>query len=128
MTIEIRTGFNLNGTVKYEKSFLNDKPCGTWKFYFEDGKIQEEVSYDEQGLMTGVWKLWHPNNVLFTESSFKDGERHGMTREWYENGKIQHEANYENGEIKGIARNWSEKGTLLSEKFYYGIKNDNDYV
>jgi antitoxin component YwqK of YwqJK toxin-antitoxin module len=127
MTIEVRTGFSSNGSVKYEKLFLNDKPWGTWKFYFEDGKIQEEVNYDDQGLMDGVWKVWYPNGTLFIESYFKNGERNGMTREWYDNGKIQHESNYENGEIKGVARNWSEKGTLLSEKFYNGIKNDTSF-
>jgi antitoxin component YwqK of YwqJK toxin-antitoxin module len=127
MTIEVRTGFNSNGSVKYEKLFLNDKPYGTWKFYFEDGKIQEEVTYDEHGLMCGVWKLWHPNNVLSIESYFKNGERHGITREWHESGNVQYEANYEKGEIKGIARTWSEKGTLLSEKFYHGIKNEKEF-
>jgi antitoxin component YwqK of YwqJK toxin-antitoxin module len=128
MTVEVRTGFAIDGSVKYEKLFFNDKPYGTWKFYFEDGKLQEEINYDEKGLMTGMWKLWYSNGILFTESSFKNGEQYGVTRTWYRDGKIQHEANYENGEIKGIARNWSEKGTLLSEKFYYGIKNDSDHV
>lgn len=123
MSLEIRTGVFPSGYIEYEKLFMDDKPYGTWKYYFDNNRLKEEFNYDNKGLLTGVYRKWYPNKILFSESTFKDDLYHGITREWYENGNISYEANYEEGEIKGTVRRWSEKGTLLSEKFYYGIEN-----
>jgi antitoxin component YwqK of YwqJK toxin-antitoxin module len=124
MVLEVRIGMFPSGSVKYERMFLNDKPYGIWKEYYEDGKFLEQLEYDNKGKLNGILKKWHPNGHLFSEYSFKDGAHHGMSREWYDNGNIAYEANYEEGEIKGTAKSWSKNGTLLTEKFYYGIKNE----
>lgn len=124
MILEARTAFFPNGQIKHEKLFLDDKPYGTWKFFFENGRLQEECNYNEKGLLIGIYRKWYPSGNLLTEITFKNDLHHGIVREWYENGNISYEANYEEGEIKGTARKWTEKGTMLVEKFYYGIKND----
>jgi antitoxin component YwqK of YwqJK toxin-antitoxin module len=59
MNLEIRTGLFQNGNVKYEKMFLDDKPYGTWRIYYENGKMAEEFYYDNNGKLNGLFRKWH---------------------------------------------------------------------
>jgi antitoxin component YwqK of YwqJK toxin-antitoxin module len=123
MAIEVRTGFFPNGNINYEKMFLNNKPYGTWRVYFEKGGLYEEFSYDNKGFLNGIYRKWYPNGIIFSEITFKNNLHHGITREWHENGNILYEANFEEGEFKGTVRHWTEKGSLLTEKFYHCVGN-----
>lgn len=52
-----------NSVVAIEGQYDQDTPSGTWKEYYENGKLKELYSY-ESGLWHGVYEKYYPNGTL----------------------------------------------------------------
>lgn len=48
--------YHPNGQLKWEVSFVQDVPYGTWKFYYPDGKPLLELVYDAQEML--IYNFW----------------------------------------------------------------------
>ena len=57
------------------------------------------------GKLVGPFKTYHENGQLQSEGTFKDdGINHGLTRTYYENGQLQYEVMYKDGEIIDVIK------------------------
>lgn len=52
------------------------------------------------------------------DSSYLDGQPHGMQVRYYENGKPALEATFDNGRLSGIKSRWWENGMLREEEYW----------
>lgn len=60
---------------------------------------------------TGVWVVQKDGKEV-SESSWKNGKRHGLSRSWHPDGKLRSFGNYNEGLIDGTLTIWSTNGLL----------------
>jgi len=90
-------GFGQDGYP--EVKFVDGKPHGTFKFWYEKGKIKQIGEFD-MGVMVGYWKFYNEDGKLWKEGNFKNGEKDGLWKYYDSNGKIVTEEEiWENGKM-----------------------------
>ena len=47
-----------NGKLMYEKHFDNDRPTGTWHFFYDNGNPHAEVNFNNADLKKCDWKIY----------------------------------------------------------------------
>ena len=64
-----------NGQFSMEGKIKNGKKDGLWKYYHENGQLQEEETYKDDEL-DGPYKDYSPNGngQIQSEGTYKDGE------------------------------------------------------
>lgn len=109
-----------NGQLMYEGSFKNGQPIGTFKRYFESGKLKLIQTYTK-GDNSTVKIYEEDGKTISMEGAYKGKERDG---EWkfYSEGKLSLVENYTNGKRNGIAKSYAKKGTVISETPYTNDK------
>jgi len=86
--------FNDKDVLIEKYTLVNDKKHGVGLDYYEDG------------------------GELYSESSYLNGELHGVQTVYYESGKLWYETPYLNGKEHGITRHYHPSGALDWEWFY----------
>lgn len=137
-----------NGKTQYEGQFKDDKPVGTFKRYYEDGKLQSVQVYDASGtsditfydtdgktlaseghfdgkLKVGEWKYYADGKVVLSEV-YLNGQRHGVSKT-YNKGSLMEETPYVNGLIEGVRKAYLENGKLYSTTTYKAGKMNGAY-
>ena len=89
--------FYPNKKVRSEGLFnITGKEDSLWKFYYEDGTLQEESMY-RNGYFNGKVFRYHPNGKIQVEGYFKFGNEDSIQRTFNDKGiKIQ-EGNFSEG-------------------------------
>jgi antitoxin component YwqK of YwqJK toxin-antitoxin module len=63
----------------------------------------------------------HSNGQLCWETSFVNGQAHGIEKWWYPNGQLSYEMSYVNGQKHGTERWWKKDGKLWNvQKWHRG--------
>lgn len=107
--------------VRQELTFHDNFKIASSKEY-HNGKIIEEVHYDEQGRIHGIYCKWYGNGNLSVLYNCLDGTANGLCCIYYENGQMECETNYVYGIRNGIERRWSDNGQLEYEVTYVNGK------
>jgi antitoxin component YwqK of YwqJK toxin-antitoxin module len=82
-----------------EVKFVDGKPHGTFKFWYEEGKISEIGEFD-MGIMVGYWKFYNEDGKLWKEGNYKNGEEDGLWKFYDEKGNLVKEENWKDGVIQ----------------------------
>lgn len=138
-----------NGNLMYEGEFKNDVPVGTFKRYYQDGKLKsvqeyhnDETSYikiydndgktltsegkfNDKKQKVGEWKFYS-NGQLFMTETFVDGLREGVSYS-FKNGVVVEECPYKKGKLNGVKKAYLVSGKLYSETTYLNDVMDGDY-
>ncbi|MFY8089721.1 MAG: tetratricopeptide repeat protein [Chitinophagaceae bacterium] len=113
--------FYNNGQLKSEGSFNEDgKRIGTWKFYHENGVLNETNNYDN-GKVEGEIKTYFDNGVQSSVQFYKNDKAEGKFTNWFYNGSLRKQGFYENDKINGQLKTYSIRGL---QEFEGGVKND----
>jgi antitoxin component YwqK of YwqJK toxin-antitoxin module len=110
--------FYPNKKVRSEGLFnISGKEDSLWRFYYEDGTIQEESVY-RNGYFNGKVFRYHPNGKIQVEGYFKFGNEDSIQRTFNDKGiKIQ-EGNFSEGKKIGSWNTYYENGKIQSETSY----------
>ena len=96
----IRTGdwrdFHSNGTVKRERTYVNDQVVGEDRCYYDTGVLALSVTYNE-GRHHGFWFEYYPNGALMRSVTYRDGELDGFERRYDRKLNIQREVAWKGG-------------------------------
>jgi antitoxin component YwqK of YwqJK toxin-antitoxin module len=129
-----------SGMIRYEGSFVNDKPVGEMKRFHENGKIKailfhfpnsEKVKadlFDEGGVLyakgyylktskDSTWTYFNNTKIVGREDFLK-GARNGKSVTYYEDGKPATESSWVNGIQNGVTRSFFLSGNKKSEIMY----------
>ncbi|MEZ4798679.1 MAG: hypothetical protein R2809_02645 [Flavobacteriales bacterium] len=68
-----------NGNVRSEGIYERGFEDGLWKYYYEDGTLQEEANY-KMGKFHGSVFRYHPNGKLMVEGYFKNDKQDSIQR------------------------------------------------
>jgi antitoxin component YwqK of YwqJK toxin-antitoxin module len=88
-----------------------------YKTWHENGRIATETNYKD-GKKNGLYRGWHRNGNLATEANYKNGILNGLYRWWHENGHLLKDSTYKDGILDGLYKTWRENGQFLKESTY----------
>ena len=112
-----------NGKIKNELVYNADRSISS-KDYYQDGKLKEEGTWNSVGWI-GVYKMYHPNGKLYYEWEYdQGGKRTGRQKYFYDNGNLMFDGEWNGGKEAGVIKEYYENGALKSEKFFNDGKLD----
>jgi antitoxin component YwqK of YwqJK toxin-antitoxin module len=105
---ELTSKMYLNVQVFYK----DEIETARW-YYNDNGTIKKEGKK-----ISGVVRMYHPNNMLASEMSYKNGELDGHYLLLSEAGKVEEEGSFKNNELDGTYRQYHETGGIKLEGRY----------
>ncbi len=84
---------------------------GLSKSYYADGTVRAERSYVND-IYDGTSFWFYPNGNLQTEKTFSLGKLNGTVREYYESGLLKEEYSVSNGVMDGVYKSYYDNGQL----------------
>jgi len=102
--------FYETGGLKTKGSAIGKKRIGEWKFYYENGQVEEVLVYDVLGKLSKMYRSYYQNGTLKVKTEQVNGVY--LTREYYKSGILKFEKTlgdgsykefYETGELKAEA-------------------------
>ena len=132
--------FYASGALRAAGKYLNSKPIGKWKYYFEEQSIEIEGTYTQKGEKEGEWFWYYENGNLLSKEiysaglldgenfslsingdtlecgTFVDGQEEGKW--YYINDSVRTDGNYSEGKREGVWRTYYASGKLKSYHSY----------
>ena len=106
-----------SGKLKKQSAFQNDTENGEEIFYFENGNIEKKGSY-LNGKLNGKYEWYFENGRKEQEGFYVNGQKDGAWYEWFENGKPKMVGNFKDIEKDGAWTWWDKKGKITESKNY----------
>ena len=99
--------------LDFKHSFLDGKIIQS-KFYYENGKVQEEYNYKCQSLH-GSMKYFYENGQLLAIVSYEFGRREGNSFKYDSLGNVRQKVIFRNDKLIGEPISYDENGNELKE-------------
>ena len=130
----------------YEGEFKDDKPVGTFKYYYPNdsvravmkfknegkiayarlfhpnGKRMAEGKYINKEIKDSVWNYYDEAGVLISMDKYKSGKKHGVCRIYFPDGKVSEERNYKDDVLEGDFKDFFDGVSLKSKGQYVNGK------
>jgi antitoxin component YwqK of YwqJK toxin-antitoxin module len=129
-----------NGTIRFDGSFVDDKPVGDWKRFHENGKIKasmhhlpnsDKVSaelFDINGVRyakgnynvqvkDSTWNYYN-NQILVGQENYSDGIKNGKSSTFYENSIPATQSQWFNGMLNGESLSFYSSGKKKTQTQY----------
>lgn len=141
-----------DGTLMYEGQFVDDKPVGEFKRYYEDGTLKAVMDYrsardayaelyyqgNEPVLMAegkyidqkkdSVWMTYDPTGQLKSRDSYENDVRNGRSVVYYPNGEVSEETTYRDGKRHGEWKQYYQGGQKMAEGTFENDERVGEYV
>jgi antitoxin component YwqK of YwqJK toxin-antitoxin module len=142
-----------NGNPLYEGVFKDNKPVGVFKRYYEDGKLQSVLTYDQSGKNAnavfyhpngkkaaegvysaqkkeGLWKYYSPvtDEYLVSEDNYSADQRNGLSRKFYPSGAVAETLSFIKGTKDGEWIQYYDDGKLCLKGFYVNGRLDGAFI
>ncbi len=143
---------NVYGGLIYEGAFIDDKPFGEFKYYYNDrglkaisrfqdnGTVSYTVFYHPNGKMMAkgkfinekkdsTWSYYRESDeILVSKENYFDGKIHGESISLYPNGDIAEIINYNNGVKQGIWQKYFQEGSIQLEGNYFNDDIEGKFI
>jgi antitoxin component YwqK of YwqJK toxin-antitoxin module len=96
---------------------------GVYRSWHANGQLRSETHY-RNGVEHGLLRAWHPNGAKALEARFADSELDGPWREWHANGQRSVAIRFEAGKPAGSAVWWYVSGAKRLEGAFEGFANE----
>lgn len=97
------------GNIKYEGTFKNDKPIGSFTFYYPSKAIQSKIEYD-QNRNSAVAIFFHDNGQKKADGAYLNQQKNGRWVYYNSLGTMISEEQYIQGKKEGLAVNYFPDG------------------
>ena len=95
-----------------------------YKDLYPNGKIRSIGKFNVVGKEDSIWKFYYEDGTLQEESTYRNGYFNGKVFRYHTNGKLQVEGYFRFGQEDSIQRTFNEKGIKIQEgNFLKGKKN-----
>ena len=114
-----------NGNKRYEGQFRNNKPYGTFTYYYENGQTEAVNTFSDDGIIANA-VIYHQNGKKMAEGKYVNQKKQGTWKYFSElDEKLVAEENYTKGLLDGESRTfYAENGGLLEVILYRaGLKS-----
>ncbi len=118
--------YHPNGKLHYAKMMVNGKEFGHIVRYWENGKVADDYTVDENSYKQGYYyKSYYTNSSPMMETTYKDNKINGTYKYYWPNGKLRFIGKYENEVKVGEWVTYDSLGNVSKkEKFEAGKKED----
>lgn len=121
-----------NDSLRYIGQFKNDKPYGTFQYFYEKGGLQTVMkfrandmaasqSYYPDGTVMAegnykgkvkdsVWIYYNRMSTVIAEESYVEGKKYGVWKVYYPDGKLAEEKEWQNDLENGHWRTYFDNG------------------
>jgi len=132
-----------NGKIMYQGNFINDKPDGEFRRYYEDGTLKslmvfsnngsdaETILYYKNGLKAstgryvnqlkeGTWRFYSftEKDLLISEADYQADRKNGRMVYYYPDGRVAEQLMYRNDLKHGECLKYYPDGTLTLKTIY----------
>jgi antitoxin component YwqK of YwqJK toxin-antitoxin module len=112
-----------------EEQFKNNRPAGTWREYYPDGKTPRKTeSYGPTGRLAGERLTYFDNGQVQNRQPYVNGFLTGVGQEYFGSGKLRKEATYVRNLLAGPFRELREDGTLAVSGQYKNGKQSGEWT
>jgi antitoxin component YwqK of YwqJK toxin-antitoxin module len=109
--------------VQAEEQYKNNRPAGTWREYYPDGKaVRKAETYGPSGRLLGDRLTYFENGQVQTRQPYLNGFMGGIGQEYFPSGKLRKETTYVRSQIQGPFKEYHEDGTLAVSGLYRNSK------
>ena len=85
--------------------------------------IPTRYNYDDQRQLHGLCITYYPNNQVWLEEEYQNGQLHGTSKVYSIDGNLIEESHFQNDVREGMAKYWDNQGRPVREEWYKdGIK------
>lgn len=105
------------GVLKSEELFSNDALQGACRYYFPDGKIQQEVNY-VKGVKQGTALTYGEDGSVLKEINYVNDQWDGICTWYFPGGKQFRCGMYTGGIRNGTFKEWNAQGDLVYDQSY----------
>ena len=71
-----KINYHPDNSIEISCDFLDGIPHGSWKYFYENGKIGEDGTF-ENGLKTGEWTFYYSNGKIESQGKFVNDKKSG---------------------------------------------------
>ncbi len=93
--------FYASGAQEAERFFARDRPAGTWRSWYEDGRMRSEVEIGD-GERPLPMRFWHRNGQLAGLGEGLAGVREGEWTYWNDDGQLAQQGSHRSGLRTGL--------------------------
>ena len=90
--------FNSFGKLVVSGCIKQNKNCGTWEYYYDNGQLRCIGSYQDDK-QSGKWIWYQRNGLKECEGTFLNGSMQGKFLKYDDNGEVRLIINYISGEV-----------------------------
>ncbi|MCX6273256.1 MAG: toxin-antitoxin system YwqK family antitoxin [Bacteroidetes bacterium] len=135
------------GVLKYQGTFINDKPIGEFRYFSPDGQVKAITIFSDSGRVgrtisfypgnrkmaegkyvneqkDSIWRYYSENGMLSSMIGYKDGQKNGLSTTYYTNGKPDEEITFADGVKHGTWIQYFESGQQRMKAVYVNGKLD----
>ena len=141
-----------NGNILYDGYFVNDKPSGEFKRFYEDKPLKSVLIFSKDGtearatlyypnglvastgkyvnqLKEGKWRFFSvtSNDILISEVEYSVDKKNGPVVKYYSEGKVAEKLFYKNDLKHGECLKYYPDGTLTLKTNYINGKLDGKF-
>ncbi len=113
----LRKEYYLNGIVKSEGIYKNEKLEGPYKEYYENNQLFREVDF-HQGKQEGIYREYLFTGEKKVEATYSDGKLNGVYQEYFEDGTLYTKINYKNDVRNGMVEIFYPSGVRQVQMFF----------
>jgi len=131
-----------NGSLKYKGGFINDKPVGEFRRYFENGQLKALMIFDKKSELVNTiiyyedgrlaaegqyiknkkdstWNYYsYYSQTLVCKESYINGLKHGISIKYYNNGNFSEELEWKDDAKDGKWNQYFESREIKMKSFY----------
>ena len=105
--------------VQADEQYKNNRPAGTWRDYFPDGKaLRKTETYGPNGRLVGDRITYFENGQIQNRQPYLNGFLGGVGQEYFASGKLRKETTYVRSQIQGAFKEYREDGSLAVSGLY----------
>jgi antitoxin component YwqK of YwqJK toxin-antitoxin module len=114
--------------VRQVEGFVaNGKKTGTWKLYYESGKLKKQSVY-QNDTENGEEIFWYENGNLQKKGSYLNGKLNGKYEWYFETGQKKQEGFFLNGRADSTWSEWHENGQQKMVGYFTNFEKNGNWT
>lgn len=117
-----------NGQERYRGQFKDDKPVGTFFYYYETGGKSSEVTYEGEDGVKAMAKFFHKNGAVMAEGMYINQKKEGTWTYYDDQTILSSKETYVDGKLHGVSMVYFLNGQLAAKIPYVDGLKTGDFV
>ncbi len=114
----VETQFWSSGAILSKLNYVNGSVAGTGTFYFNNGKVEQQLNYSLEGEKNGLFQEFYKHGGILAEGFYKSNQMEGVWNYYNESGQLRERIFFVEGEKDGIRESYYRNGQVEFREEY----------